>query len=159
MKSIAVFTLAAMFTLTSCAIDGPPITAAKSEKNINKEAMANFANEFKNASDVTWDKEEDFSFAHFILGNERLVAAYDETGKHISTSRFIEFSELPLAVTLNVKERFPEAVKIGRVAEVVFDNYASYYFTIVTKKQVLRIKSSADGYINVMERQKILNQK
>jgi hypothetical protein len=158
MKSIAVLIFAGMLALSSCAVDSHPVAAVQSTKNINKEAMNTFANEFKDATAVSWQSEKEFSFAYFMLGNEQLVAAYDESGDKISTSRYIEFSELPLAVSLELKKRFPGTMRIGRVSEVVFDNYACYFFTLATNKAVLRIKSSADGYMAVTDRQKILKQ-
>ncbi len=148
----------ALLTLSSCAINGHPVAVVHSEKNINKKAVISFASEFKDATAVSWENEKELSFAHFMLGNERLLAAYDENGDRLSVSRLIEYSELPLTVTLSLKEHYPEALKIGRVAEVNYDGYALYYFTIATKKMVLRIKSNADGYLSVVEKQKIAKQ-
>jgi hypothetical protein len=158
MKILFVSAAAAMIVLSSCAIDGHPVAVARSEKNLYKEAQVSFASEFKEATAVSWENENDLSFAHFMLGNERLVAAYDEKGERISVSRFIEYSELPLSVTLNLKERYPGASRLGQVAEVDYNGYAVYYFTIVTPKAVLRLRSNAGGYFTVMERQKIPKQ-
>ncbi|MBI1781134.1 MAG: hypothetical protein HYR66_07155 [Sphingobacteriales bacterium] len=158
MKSISVLITAGMLALSACAVDSRPVASVQRTKAINKEAMTTFANDFKDATAVSWESEKEFSFAYFILGNEQLVAAYNKDGEHISTSRSIEFSELPLAVSLNLKKRFPNAMRIGSVSEVVFDNYANYYFTIATKKNVFRIKSTADGDMIISERQKILKQ-
>lgn len=156
MKNLFVSALTAIIAFSSCAVDSHPVATSRSEKNLNKEAVASFASEFKEATAVSWEKEKDLSFAHFMLGDERLVAAYDEKGERISVSRFIEYSELPLSVSLSLKERYADALKIGRVAEVNYGGYALYYFTVATKKAVLRLRSNADGFLTVMERQKIL---
>ena len=138
--------------------DDHPVVVAKVEKNINKEALNSFTKTFKNAKIVTWEVYKDLYLANFSLNNEQLTAIYDETGEYISTSRNIEFSELPLAVTFELNKKFDSFQKIGMVSEVSYAGYTVYYFTVETKKRYLRIKSTPDGDLWVTERMKKISE-
>lgn len=134
--------------------DDHPVVVAKSEKNINKEALSSFTRTFKNAKTVNWETYKNLYLANFSLNNEQLTAIYDETGEYISTSRDIEFAELPLTLSLALNNKFNFFQKIGIVSEVSYSNYTTYYFTIETKTKYLRIKGSPEGDLWVTEKMK-----
>jgi hypothetical protein len=155
MKRIALLITANLFVASLLATGDHPVATARSAKNISKEAIASFALEFKNAESVSWETSNDLYFAYFRLNNEQLVAAFDEAGEYISTSRYIEFSDLPLATTLALKNKYPNAQRIGRVVEVAYPGSTIYYFNIATTKHYMRIKSCGDGDLMVTGRQRI----
>lgn len=134
--------------------DDHPVVVAKSEKNINKEALNSFLKTFKNAQVVNWETYKNLYVANFKLNNDDLTAVYDETGEYVSISRSIEFSELPLAVSMALNKKYDSFQKIGTVSEVSYTGYTAYFFTIETKTKYLRIKSTPDGDLWVTERMK-----
>ncbi|MGE5107815.1 MAG: hypothetical protein ACM3H8_09745 [Sphingobacteriales bacterium] len=134
--------------------DDHPVLVAKGERNINKEALNSFTRTFKNVKAVSWEKYQNLYLANFKLNNEQLTAIYDETGEYISTSRFVEFSELPLSVSMALDNKFDSFQKVGTVVEVSYPNYTVYFFTIETKTKYLRIKSTPDGDLCVTEKMK-----
>jgi hypothetical protein len=66
----------------------------------------------------------------------------------------MEFSDLPISVSLALNNKFDSFQKIGIVSEVSYSSYTTYYFTIETKTKYLRIKSTPDGDMCVTEKMK-----
>jgi hypothetical protein len=158
MKKILSFITVYFIALSLFATDDHPTVVTKGEKKISKQALVSFNKDYKDASAVTWETGKELYFAYFTLNREELVAAYDEEGNAISVSRYIEFNNLPLNINMAIKEKFPDYQKFGSVAEIVFDGYTVYYFSLMNDKKVIRIKVSPDGYLNVIGKQKILKQ-
>lgn len=160
MKKTIILVAASVFTFSAFASDDEnnnhPVAVAKSAKNISKYAVNSFLKDFKEAKAVSWEMQSEIYFAYFMLEKEQLVAAYDDDGNHISTGRYIEFSDLPLAASLAIKEKFPAYKQSGRVAEIAYYGYTVYHFTLTSDKQSLRIKATADGDLNIVGRQKNL---
>ncbi|MBI2731198.1 MAG: hypothetical protein HYX40_10665 [Sphingobacteriales bacterium] len=155
MKRLIIFLTLNLFTVSLFATDDHPIAVARSTKNINKKALSSFKTDFKNALATNWESAEDVSYVYFILNNENRMAAYDDEGELISTSRYIEYNNLPLSITMELAKKYPDYQKVGSVTEVSASTGSTYYFfTIVNNKQALRIKSSGDGFIAVTGKQK-----
>lgn len=155
MKKILIVLAAGILSVPAFATDDGPVPVTRSAQNINKTAVASFARDFKNANGVNWEKSDEFYFAYFLLNNEPLVAAYDDDGNKISVSRYIEFNELPLSVNMEIEKKYPAYKKSGRVTEVAYENDTVYYFTLVSDKQAVRIKTTPNGFLNVTGKQKI----
>ena len=56
---------------------------------------AAFENDFSKASQVSWEKSNDFYFASFTLNNVNVDAAYTEAGELVGTSRRITAQQMP----------------------------------------------------------------
>lgn len=159
MKKILNFITLNLLAVTLFASEDHPIVAGKSDAKVSKMAIASFENEFKTAKQVSWEVSDDFYFAHFILNNEELVAAYNEDGTASAVSRYIDFDELPLSINMEIEKKYAGYKKAGRVMEVVSGGQTNYFFTIFNEKKALRIKTTTDGYLDVIDKMKIENKK
>src|SRR5260221_10832697 len=67
-----------------------------------------FQKTFTSATDIHWKKVSEFYFADFRINSQDLSAAYNEDGELISASRSIFLSQLPLNISLALKNKFED---------------------------------------------------
>ncbi len=114
-------------------------------ENVNEAVKTAFEKSFAGAKNVTWEKTDDFYFAHFEFQHDDLAVAYNEAGVMVGTSRIINKSQLPAEVTKALKENYGDYEISHAVSEIMLEGEISYYLTADTKTNTLRLKVSADG--------------
>ncbi len=118
---------------------------ADSGENVNDAVKTAFEKKFSGAKNVTWQKTDEFYFAHFELNKDDIAAAYNEEGLLVGTSHIISRDQLPDAVTKSLKENYGDYQISLSVTEINLDGEISYYLTADSKTNTLRLKCSADG--------------
>jgi hypothetical protein len=139
------------------ATDKHTLTGNVTAKDINQQVLKNFTRDYEKATDIKWEKREGIYLAHFMLNDQSLVAAYNEEGNALSISRYISFADLPLVISMAIDKTYTDYQKTGSVIEVVSGNESYYYFTLAGNKKILRIKATANGNLEVTEKQKLYN--
>ena len=110
-----------------------------------------FKKEFSTAENVSWDKQDEFDKATFILAGRRVVAYFNSDGQLEGCIRDLLFDQLPLAVMTAVDKRYGNADVID-IREVTNGDGTSYRLTLETKNKKLRLKILPDGTISVLEK-------
>src|SRR5215510_5966882 len=90
-----------------------------------------FQAEFKDATNVEWQKKPDFAKAHFNFNGSQVEAYYEFDGELIGTARTILFDQLPLAALKAVEDRFPQAA----LYELTEYNVGAELFYMLTVEQ------------------------
>ena len=110
-----------------------------------------FKKEFSNAENVSWDKQDEYDKATFVLSGRRVVAYFTSDGQLEGCVRDIFFDQLPLSVMTAVDKRYSGA-DILDVREITNGEGTSYRISLQTKKKKLRLKVSPSGSISEVEK-------
>ena len=116
---------------------------------VNAKVRAAFANDFSKASDVSWEKSNEFYFATFTVNKTEINAAYSEDGELIGTGRVIDFSQMPLSVSMALSKKYNGYNFPKKAMELNYDGTTRYSLTIENEKQILKLKCSVSGNIEV----------
>lgn len=128
--------------------------AANGPEKINAVVKKAFTQQFSAASNVSWEKTDDFYFAYFKVNNRELSAAYNENGELVGTSKILAAEELPLSVSLSIADKYC-GYKVAKTAtEITYDNETSYYISVENEKHTLKLKCLANGDISVSSKTK-----
>lgn len=125
---------------------------ASGKDPVNAKVRAAFAIDFSKASNISWEKSNEFYFATFTINNTEVNAAYSEDGELIGTARPIEFSQLPMSVSMVVNKKYAGYSFSKKVMELNYDGTTRYTFTAENEKQVLKLKCSVNGSIEVQQK-------
>jgi hypothetical protein len=139
MKQLKTFVAAAamLVATTTLATNGP--------EKIMPVVKQNFEKQFTAATNVTWQKTAEFYFADFTFNEKKVSAAYNFKGELVGTSKVINTSELPLAVTVALAENYVGYTKANIATEINFDGQTSYYVSIENDKHIVKLKFAANG--------------
>jgi hypothetical protein len=110
---------------------------------------AAFENDFSKASLVSWERQDDFYFASFLLNNVNVDAAYTESGELVGISRRILTEQMPLSISMAVSEKYAGYQVDNSVIELTFAGVTRYYVTISNEKQTLKLKCFSSGELEV----------
>ncbi len=115
---------------------------------------AAFENDFSKASQVSWEKSNDFYFASFTLNNLNVDAAYTEEGELVGTSRRISVEQMPLSISLAIAENYKGYLVDKSVIELTFADVTRYYVTVSNRSQTLKLKCYSNGDLEVESKTK-----
>lgn len=128
------------------------VFAAPDPAVANKKIAASFREAFANAEHVRWYSTDNVTYtAKFLLGESRVTAFFDVSGKLIATHRYIVESQLPLNVTTNLQRRYPNQ-QIFCIVEYRVDDNTVYYITLENEKYWTNIKAATDGSLTTRQR-------
>lgn len=130
--------------LSSFAIDNPAIGPGQ-------QVLDGFKKEFSSAQNVTWDKQDEFDKATFVLAGRRVIAYFSNEGNLEGCIRDIFFDQLPLAVMTAVDRRFTNAVVL-EVREITNAEGTSYRIYLESKERKYRVRISSHGNINDVQK-------
>jgi hypothetical protein len=122
--------------------------------NVSTKVKAAFLNNFGKAEQVSWTEKSDFYFAHFNLNGIASEAAYTADGELLGTSRKIDASQLPLALTLELSKRYLGYAVSAEVTELNFEGSTRYYITVQNNTQVVDLKGNGNGELDVVKKSK-----
>lgn len=142
MKKLATVLTAIVMLFASAAF-------AMGDENVSPTVKAAFQNDFATAQKVSWEKASDFYFASFTLNNSSIDAAYNESGELVGTSRKLNVSEVPLAVSINLTKNYAGYTIANSAIELSYEGQTSYYITAENDKQVVKLKCFSNGEITV----------
>lgn len=110
---------------------------------------AAFESDFSKATQVTWDKTEEFYFASFLLNNVKTDAAYTETGELLGTARRITAEQVPLSISLALADNYGGYEVNNSVVELNYASVTRYYVTVSNKTQTIKLKCYSNGELEV----------
>ncbi|MGB4845371.1 MAG: hypothetical protein WBP16_12970 [Ferruginibacter sp.] len=134
-----------LFTFTAFASEPVKVSPA---------IKAAFANDFSKASEVVWEKSNDFYFASFTLNDVNIDAAYSEEGLLLGTSRVISLEQLPLNISMAVEEKYKGYLVHKIAIELTYEGLTRYYVTAENDSEKLKLKCYSNGDLNVENRMK-----
>jgi hypothetical protein len=114
--------------------------------------MSAFSKNFTSVSNVSWQKADAFYFANFKMGSEEMEAAYDERGELVGFARKIDVSQLPLGISISLKNKFEDYSFTTPVREVNFEGQTMYFLSGENDKKVVDLKCTSDGQISVQRK-------
>lgn len=127
---------------------------ANDPEKITPAVKAAFESSFSKATMVTWEKKDDFYFASFLLNNVKVEAAYTESGELLGTSRRISADQIPLNISLAVTNKYA-GYEVGKsVIEINYEGATSYYITVTNENQIVKLKCSNNGELEVESKTK-----
>ncbi len=110
-----------------------------------------FKKEFSTAQSVSWDKQEEFDKATFLLAGRRVVAWFNPSGFLEGCIRDIFFDQLPLSVMTAVDKRFPDA-EILDVREITNAEGTHYRLRLDVTNKRYSIKVGPSGNMEEIEK-------
>ena len=126
-------------------------TAFATGKEKVNPALNTFQNEFKGATDVTWQQGTNVISAGFTFNSFRVVAYFDHTGELLGTARSILFNQLPLAVIKEINTRYG-AAPVYDIVEYNSGSETFYQMIVESPKKKLEVRATAAGDISVLRR-------
>jgi len=117
----------------------------------NEQVLASFKKEFSAAQDVTWNKQDNYDKATFLLGASWVVAYFSPAGQLEGCARDIFFDQLPLAVMSAIDKRFI-AAEIINVREITNVDGTHYRLTLEAKSKKYKVKVDSSGNINEVDK-------
>lgn len=130
-----------LLTTSAFAVNGP--------EKVSPTVKIAFEKSFTGASNVSWEKNEEFYFAHFKLEARDMDAAYNENGELLGISRTIAIGELPLSISRAIADKYPGYTTANTVTEISYEGQTKYYVNISNSKQVLKLKCNSNGEIEI----------
>ena len=118
---------------------------ATEPEKVSPVVKAAFENDFSKASQVIWEKSNEFYFASFTLNNVHVDAAYTETGELVGTSRKIPADQMPLSISLAIAEKYEGYQTDNPVIELTFEGVTRYYVSVSNMSQSLKLKCYSNG--------------
>lgn len=121
------------------------VTAAGKTDEINKQAAKAFSNDFKNATNVSWEQKDNYVRVTFTMNEQVLFAYYDNNGNLQAVVRNIVSEQLPINLLTQLKTEY-SGFWISDLFEVASDDQTTYYVTLenADKKIVLNSVNAAD---------------
>jgi hypothetical protein len=97
--------------------------------DISKNALATFSGSFAKATNVKWNKEDNYYKASFEMNGQSLNALLSEEGEMIAVSRNILSTELPINLQASINKNF-SAYWITDLTEYAVGNETKYFITV-----------------------------
>jgi hypothetical protein len=123
--------------------------AAKGPEKVSAVVKKAFEQQFNTASNVNWERTDDFYFANFRLNDKDVSVAYNESGELVGSSRVLKTEELPLSVAMAVADKYCGYAVAKTATEINYDGNTSYYISVANEKQTLKLKCLISGEITV----------
>jgi hypothetical protein len=149
-KLTTIAALMLLLSVSAFATDGKKLNATNDTK-VTKIVSTAFAQDFKQAENVNWDKTQGFYLANFKIKNENMSAAYDEDGAMLGMSRELVFSQLPLATQRVLQQSYSDYNIGNHVTEIFYDGFTNYYLIAENNSKILKLKCSPEGVITVVK--------
>jgi len=147
-KSIVMKKLKTVFAAVAILLATSAFAASGPEK-VSEKVKSAFEKSFTGASNVNWEKNDDFYFASFTLHAKEVSAAYNENGELLGISRLISTTQLPLNVSLAISNKYQGYKLCNNATELVYDGETNYSLTVEDGKQILKLKCNSNGDITV----------
>lgn len=132
--------------LSFAMVIGTASAFAANDPNVNPVVKQSFKKEFPLAEYVSWDKDQDYFKASFVLNEYRAEAWFSEEGELLGTIRTLLYNELPLAVMRGIETKFPTA-DISDIREITNSNGTTYKMVASTSKKKFGLNASPNGEV------------
>lgn len=146
MKKLTIIT-AALFLLFSAS------AFTTTDADVSAKIKNGFQKDFSLVTDVIWQKAQDIYVATFKVKDQEMAAAYDDEGMLVSVSRYVKLSDLPLSISMALKNQYADYKINDSVIELLKDG-TNYFITAENAKTKLKIKADAFGGLSVVSKTK-----
>ena len=125
------------------------------DEAVSAKIKSAFQKTFTSATDIHWKKVSEFYFADFRINSQDLSAAYNEDGELVSASRSISLSQLPLNISLALKNKFEDYTVNNTATEINMNGgETNYYIKAENAKRAITIKANTFGELSVVDKTK-----
>ncbi|MBS1916389.1 MAG: hypothetical protein JST87_08920 [Bacteroidetes bacterium] len=108
--------------------------------NVSK-AQTSFENNFSGASNVSWQKEENFTKATFTMSSQVMFAYYNQDGDLIAVIRNILSEQLPINLQTELKKKYSDRW-ISNLFEMANEGQTTYYVTLESADETITLQST-----------------
>jgi hypothetical protein len=141
------FLFATLLLITSAS------TAFADPIKVNSSALYNFTSDFRNASNVNWVIEKEYSRAAFTFNSRKMEAFYNTRGEMIAHSKSITLDELPVNAKRTFAKKFEGyTVKEAILLEGLDEN--AYYISAENEKEMVILKVNENQQVSVYKKTK-----
>jgi len=130
---------------------GISTTYASDNGRISKSVISSFSQDFKSATNVTWQQRKNLDKATFSFNNQVMFAYYDPTGFLVAVSRNILSENLPIKLQAEIKNNYG-GYWISGLFENSTNDETNYYITLESADQQLILQSTSSNNWNVYKR-------
>ncbi len=143
MKSLFITALAAI-TIGTSAFAAP---------TIKTKAKSHFATSFSKAQDVSWNTNDKFNQASFLLNNQKVTAFYDVYGSFVGTTKTVDFDKLPKGAIESIVTNFtfPEYQLKECIEYVNADGLKKYYVSFQAADAAVVLEISENGRVDLFQ--------
>ena len=125
-----VFTLSTMYAFTG-------------EEAVSKQAVTNFKEQFKGATEANWTTAKNYYKVTFTLSDQKLFAYYNTEGDFIAVTRYISSLQLPMNLQTGLKNDYAN-FWISDLFEMADKETTTYYVTLENADAKIVLQST-DG--------------
>jgi hypothetical protein len=127
------------------------ITDASASKTIDRRTLSSFENDFKGATNVTWNTAANYSQAFFDLNGKKLSALYTIDGELIGTSEAVNIENLPVKAKRSLAKKL-HGFTIQEALKYDLQHEVAYYIYAVKDEQALVVKVGEAGDVSVVRK-------
>jgi len=128
--------LAMVFTLST-------MWAFTGEEAVSKQAVTNFKEQFKGATETNWTTGKNYYKVTFTMSDQKLFAYYNKEGDFIAVTRYISSLQLPLNLQTGLKNDYSK-YWITDLFEMADKGGTTYYVTLENADAKIVLQST-DG--------------
>ncbi|HLX91909.1 MAG TPA: hypothetical protein VKR32_09515 [Puia sp.] len=125
-------------------ITGWYTASANGNNGIDKSIKRSFENDFKNATNVTWQEKNGFEKATFSYNNEIMYAYYELSGRLVSVQRNVTSENLPIALQSKLKKGYNN-YWITDLFENDSCDETNYFVTLENSDNILILQSDGSN--------------
>ena len=127
---------------------------AKSNEDINRNAIASFKNDFSQATQVSWQEGKEYVKATFTLNDQVMFAYYSkETNELMAVVRNILSDQLPINLFTSLKKDYGSKW-ISGLFEMAKPDHTVYFATLENADQRIVLKSNDSNEWTVFKTEK-----
>jgi hypothetical protein len=127
-------------------------SAFTKDVTVSEKVKIAFKKTFSEATDIYWKKINEYYLANFKMDSQNLSAAFDEDGQLVSASRGVYLTELPLTISLALKNQFDNYNLEPVVTEVIGGGETNYYIKAENEKRTVTIKATTYGDLSIVKK-------
>jgi hypothetical protein len=140
-----------IFSISMLLTAGLSVVSAANDPQPDQQVLDLFKKEFTAAQNVTWEKQDEYDKATFMLAGCRAVAYFNAAGELEGSVRDLFFNQLPLAVMTAVDKKYAGA-EYYEVREVTNAEGTSYRLKLELNNKKYKVKVDAAGNIDGVEK-------
>lgn len=140
-----------LIVLSLSAFAGTTFDGSK-EKKASSYVLTKFADDYKGATDVTWEISSKFQKATFKLNGEETTVFYNWQDEHIASTQQIAFEKLSPTALKNIVKNFG-GYNVGEVIKYKSDETV-YFINLKNAKESFIIKVDANDNASFFKRLK-----
>jgi hypothetical protein len=114
----------------------------------NPKTLKTFNLQFKEATNVNWQEQQEGTIATFCFNYSRISAFFNDEGELIATERSILFSQIPLIAAQAFTNRFPDVAPY-EVTEYTVGRQTFYMITLELKGKKIKVRVYPEGDVSI----------